>query len=295
MPVTLSDAVTRAAHTLAASGRAPDEARRDAALLARWLQGWDAAGWLARSFETAPAGFEARLGALVARRAAGVPLAYLTGTREFYGRPFHVTPAVLIPRPETELVIDEALSELDADGATPGSARPVVVDVGTGSGCLAITLALERPGLDVMATDISPTALAVAQENARTLGVAAHITFVERAFLPPLSTAPQLIVTNPPYVPETDRDSLPVEVRDHEPGLALFAGPDGLDAIRHLVPLAARALAPGGSLVMEIGVGQAAAVTRLIELTRDLALDHIASDLQSIARVVVATKRHREP
>jgi release factor glutamine methyltransferase len=281
--------VTRAAHTLAASGHAPDEARRDAALLARWLQGWDAAGWLARSFETAPAEFEARLEALVSRRAAGVPLAYLTGTREFYGRPFRVTPAVLIPRPETELVIDEALARLDESSA--GSARAPVVDVGTGSGCLAITLALERPGLDVIATDISPAALAVAGENARALGVAAHITFVEHAFLPPLPTAPHLIVTNPPYVPETDRASLPVEVRDHEPGLALFAGPDGLDAIRLLVPLAACALAAGGSLVMEIGAGQAAAVTRLIETTPDLELDHIAADLQSIPRVIVAKRR----
>jgi len=293
--VTLSEAVTRAAHTLAASSHAPDEARRDAVLLARWLQGWDAAGWLARSSEPAPAGFEERLEAVVARRAAGVPLAYLTGTREFYGRPFRVTPAVLIPRSETELVIEGALAVLDALGSSPGGARRLVVDVGTGSGCLAITLALERPGLDVIATDVSPAALAVAEENARALGVAERISFVECPFLPPLPAAPGLIVANPPYVPEIDRDTLAVEVRDHEPAVALFAGPDGLDVIRQLVPLVSQALAPGGSLVMEIGAGQADAVALLIETTRDLELDHIAADLQSIPRVIVATRRRREP
>ena len=140
----------RAAERLIASGQAPDDARRDAALLARWTLGWDVARWLVRSTESAPAEFAPAFEAVVARRAAGEPIAYLLGTREFYGRPFKVTPAVLIPRPETELVIDQALEALAASGR-PGGLRRTAVDVGTGSGCLAITLAIERPDLLVVA------------------------------------------------------------------------------------------------------------------------------------------------
>ena len=288
--MTLSEAVSQTARALVASGRAPDDGRRDAALLARWLLGWDAATWLARSIEPAPAGFEERLQEIVARRAAGVPVAHLTGTREFYGRPFRVTPAVLIPRPETELVIDEALAALAAR-ASRSDARPLVVDVGTGSGCLAITLALERPDVDVVATDLSAPALEIARDNAQTLGVAERVTFVERDLLPALPAPPDLIVSNPPYVPEAERDSLAVDVRDHEPGLALFAGQDGLDTIRRLIPLAARSLAAGGTLVMEIGAGQAPAVRELVANTPALTLDHVTPDLQGIPRVVVARQK----
>jgi release factor glutamine methyltransferase len=290
--MTLAESVTAASASLVLAGRPPDDARRDAALLARSALGWDTAAWLTRLGEAPPTGFVERFDELVRRRAAGEPIAYLVGVREFYGRAFRVTPAVLIPRPETELVVDEAIHLLDTVPAASGN-TPLVVDVGTGSGCLAITIALERPHVRVVATDVSPAALTVAGENARTLGADARIEFVTSPLLPPLSSAPHLIVANPPYVREDERATLPAEVREYEPGLALFAGPEGLDVIRELIPRAGDTLAAGGWLVMEIGAGQATAVSRIIEATPGLALDHVLGDLQSIPRVVVASKQRR--
>jgi release factor glutamine methyltransferase len=280
--LTLGDAVAGAARRLADAGRDEAEARREAALLARWRLGWDPATWLQRQRDGAPEGFDAALEALVARRARHEPMAYITGEREFFGRPFGVTPAVLIPRPETELVVDEALQWLRTDAAT---ASPLIVDAGTGSGCLAITLALEWPSARVVAVDRSAEALAVARENAERLG--APVRFVHGSWLEG-ETGVDLIVSNPPYVAERDRDALAPDVVEYEPAAALFAGPDGLDAIRALVPAAARALAPGGALLMEIGAGQNRAVADLVASSPPLAVVRIAADLQSIPRVVIA-------
>ena len=190
-------------------------ARRDAVLLHAGLRG----GTLAEGLRVRPdprrQGFRNARGS-VARRAAGVPLAYLTGTRDFYGRPFHVTPAVLIPRPETELVVDEALSELDANGWSPGGARPLGVDVGTGSGCLAITLALERPGLDVIATD----APALSRLQGARGPSASRASASSNAPPPPLPAAPRLIVSIRRMCRDRSRHA-PLEVRDHERSGAL--------------------------------------------------------------------------
>jgi release factor glutamine methyltransferase len=175
------------------------------------------------------------------QRIQGMPTQYITGTQEFFGRDFRVTPDVLIPRPETEHLIEAAL-KLPAD---------TILDVGTGSGCIAITLALETKSR-VVATDISPAALSVAKQNSRRL--AAHVDFLacdlgsalrDRSF--------DLIVSNPPYIAETDRATLQKEVRDHEPALALFAGADGLAVYARLIPEAARLLRPGGRLILELG------------------------------------------
>jgi release factor glutamine methyltransferase len=289
--LTLAEYVAVAARRLTAAGVPADESRRDAALLARSRLGWTAATWLSRSNEDAPADFAAGFEPLVARRAAREPIAYIFGEREFYGRTFEVGPAVLVPRPETELLIEEALHCLrrierlpDPSGVTiPEPVR--VLDVGTGSGCIAITLGLEAPAIRLAATDTSTAALHIARANAIRLGADDRIDFQIADLVDGIPGVFDVIVSNPPYVPDTDRASLPPEVRDHEPGGALYAGPDGLDVIRRLVPSAFAALKPGGWLAIEIGYGQAAPV---VQLFADAGFTDIraVADLQSIDRVI---------
>ncbi|MFI5177239.1 MAG: peptide chain release factor N(5)-glutamine methyltransferase [Vicinamibacterales bacterium] len=289
--MTCGECVARMVRRLVAAGRPEDDSRRDAVVLARWRLGWTAAQWLARASNEAPAGFEADLAPFIDRRARGEPVAYITGEREFFGRAFRVTPDVLIPRPETELVVEDALARLESSGTGAADrARPVIVDVGTGSGCLAVTLALERPAARVVATDISDAALDVARDNARRLG-AERIEFRPGSLLAGVGTPVDLIVSNPPYVATADRASLPVDVVSYEPASALFGGDDGLDVMRGLVPTAAAALRPGGWLVMEIGLGQAVAVERLLEAGGGWTSIRIRPDLQQIPRVVAARKR----
>jgi release factor glutamine methyltransferase len=278
--VTVGAAAEAAVHALTAAGFAPADARRDVSVLARHALGWTTAEWVTNAHAPAPAGFPETLDGLVRRRLRHEPVAYITGVREFYGREFLVTPAVLIPRPETEGIVETvATGELGnwRTGELHGG-RPVIVDIGTGSGCLAITLALEFPSAHVIATDISDDALRIARENARRLG-ASNVEFVRASLLPAQLPPVDLIVSNPPYVPERERDSLQSDVRDFEPASALFPGPDGLDVIRELVPCAAKALAPGGMLLMEIGAGQADAVTTLVAHA-GLRLVAIRPDLQ---------------
>jgi release factor glutamine methyltransferase len=286
--VTIAASVHAAIRRLTAAGVPIDEARRDAALLARAVLGWDAAQWIARQQDEAAAGFTPAFTALIDRRARREPVAYITGEREFYGRWFRVTPAVLIPRPETELLVDETLAALRAPD---GPAAPLVVDAGTGSGCIAISIALEHPSARVVGTDVCGDALAIARQNASRLG--ARVELRQGSLLAGLTAAPDAIVSNPPYVSESDRPSLPPEVRDYEPGPALFAGLDGLDVVRELVRAAASALAPGGWLLMEVGAGQAPHVARLIGATPPLRLERVRLDLQSIARVVSARRMGR--
>jgi release factor glutamine methyltransferase len=204
------------------------------------------------------------------QRIEGKPTQYITGTQEFYGRDFNVTPAVLIPRPETEHLIEAAL-------AVPASS---ILDVGAGSGCIAITLALETKAR-VTATDISPAALQVAKANAERLG--AQVRFVECDLIPEGKF--DLIVSNPPYVALTDKPTLQREVRDHEPELALYGGADGLEVYRRLIPAAERALNPNGWLMMEIGATQADAVSAMLASWRCV---EIGKDLAGLPRVVIA-------
>jgi release factor glutamine methyltransferase len=287
--VTLAECAAAAARDLAAAGQTPEDSRRDAAHLSRHLLGWAVDAWLVHRNDPAPAGFQLRLGALVARRAAHEPIAYITGTREFYGRPFAVTPAVLIPRPETELLVDAALTALGP--ACASAVRPLhVADIGTGSGCLAVTLAVECPAAHVIATDLSERALAVARTNATSLGALDRVEFRHGTLLAGPCGALDLIVSNPPYVPDADRDGLPAEVRDYEPSGALFAGQDGLDVIREILRLAAPSLRPGGTLLVEIGAGQAAAVRGLVAAAPGLAFVEFQPDLQGIPRVLVCRR-----
>ena len=281
--MTVFESTARAVRILTDAGFAPEDARADVSVLARHALGWTTTEWATRLRDGAPADLADRLADMAAKRARHEPVAYITGTREFYGRSFHVTSSVLIPRPETEGLIDEALKLRRED------ARPVIIDVGTGSGCIAITLALEWPESSVIATDISTAALDVARENAETLG-ATRIEFVHvtaNDFFPAQPDRADLIVTNPPYVSWSDRESLAADVRDYEPHPALFAGGDGLDLIRQLIPAAAKALKPEGTLLMEIGAGQAAEIAAIVT-NSGLTLAGIRPDLQGIPRIVVA-------
>jgi release factor glutamine methyltransferase len=279
----LATAAADAARHLERSGWARDTAARDAALLARHALGWTAEAWLTRQREHASDAFHQAFDALITRRSLGEPIAYLTGEREFYGRPFHVTQAVLIPRPETELVVEAALDRL------PDGQAPLVVDVGTGSGCLAITIALERAQTRVIATDISQRALDVARANAARLG-ADRVEFRRASLLEGIVRA-DLIVSNPPYVAERDRASLAREVAAFEPSEALFGGDDGFEIIRQLLPAAARTLTEGGALVMEIGAGQAGQIAELFDDVPALKVVEIRRDLQQIPRCVIAERR----
>jgi release factor glutamine methyltransferase len=208
-------------------------------------------------------------------RMQGKPLQYITKTQEFYGRPFTVTPDVLIPRPETELLIDVIMKR------RPGAKS--IVDVGTGSGAIAITLALELD-VPVIATDISIAALKVAQASAD----GANVQFMAADLLNPLADASMdVVASNPPYVPLSDRETLQREVRDWEPHLALFAGASGLDVYRRLIPEAWRVLRPGGLLALELGFGQADAVAALVS---NWCNTEIAPDLAGIPRVISCEK-----
>jgi release factor glutamine methyltransferase len=283
--------VAAARATLRQAGIPDVEADLDARLIAQWLLGWDSAQFFTSAAEEPRPTFQARYDALIARRAAREPMAYLFGGREFWGLMFEVTPGILIPRPETEIIVEAAL-QLFPDT----SAALQIADIGTGSGCLAITLAKERPAARVAATDISAVAVfRVAQQNARRHDVESRVVFAYGDLLPERLGPTfeyffDLIVSNPPYVPEGDRATLQPEVRDYEPAEALFAGPDGLDVIRRLIPAAAKRLKPGGYLVFEIGVGQDRAVTGLISATPGLRMLGLRNDLQGIPRTVVAQR-----
>jgi len=216
-------------------------------------------------------------------------MAYLYGGQEFYGRMFEVTSAVLIPRPETELIVEAALQRFPDDRAVLH-----IADIGTGSGCLAVTLAKERPAARVLATDISKAGFLVAQQNANRYGVEDRVVF---AFGDLLAEASQttfnlfdLVVSNPPYVPDGARAALQPEVRDYEPANALFAGPDGLAVIRRMIPAAEARLKTGGSLIFEIGDGQDAAVGELIAAAPGLKMVALRNDLQGIPRTIVAER-----
>ncbi len=282
--MTIADSVTRAVSTLTAAGLAATEARQDAAVLARHHLHWDLAHWLGHQRDDAPGGFEPAFMRLIARRAAHEPVAYITGEREFYGRIFAVSPAVLIPRPETELVVEEALQAIAASNA------PTIIDVGTGSGCLAITLACECPGAHVFATDVSPSALEVAMRNAMRLEVPHPIEFRHGAYFADIEDVADVIVSNPPYVPDGDRVWMAPEVADREPAVALFSGRNGLDCIIELIARAPTHLRSGGRLIIEFGHGQAEGVRQLVERNPQLTLIEIRPDLQNIPRVAVIAR-----
>lgn len=277
--------VASARQRLRDAGLSQAEADLSARVLAQHVLGWTTERLLADGRDAGPDGFDARFALAIGRRAAREPLAYITGTREFWGLALEVTPDVLIPRPETELIVAAAL-DLHPDRHGPLA----VADVCTGSGCVAIAMAHERPEWTVLATDISDPALDVARRNARRHGVDNRIHFATADLLANVQGPFDLIVANPPYVRSVDRFGLQPEVRE-EPEVALFGGPDGFDAVGRLLGQVPSRLRSGGYFIFEFGLGQDVEVEDATERTGLLSLVELRRDLQGIARTAVTVRR----
>jgi release factor glutamine methyltransferase len=284
--MTATEALQSASQRLSADPYLAENARRDAELLLLHTLDITKAALLANPARELTPTEEQTYEAAITRRLRQEPIQYITGTQEFYGLPFRVTPAVLIPRPETELLVEAVLARLPHD-------HPVsIADIGTGSGAIAIALAAHLPHATITALDLSPEALAVAQSNAAVNNITSRIRFLLSDLLSALPPSEQhahfdAIVSNPPYVPLADAPTLHPQVREHEPHTALFAGPDGLDIYRRLIPQARQALKPGGLLALEIGHGQREAIAGLLSAWHGRT---ILDDLQGIPRVALARK-----
>jgi release factor glutamine methyltransferase len=263
-------------------GPHPARARRDAETLLLHIIRRDRAALLARWNEVLDAEEAGLYVELIERRFAGEPIQYIFGETEFYGLPFQVTRDVLIPRPETEHLVEKVI-EL-AGRLT----EPRIADVGAGSGAIAVTLAAKLPDAHLTAIDLSAPALTIAEENAKRNGVS--IRFLCGDLLSPVAQERfEIVVSNPPYVPRADLATLSVEVRDYEPALALFAGDDGLEVYRRLIPAAFEVLTPGGFVALEIGYGQQPAIAALLGDTGFAQIEFLP-DLQGILRVACALR-----
>ena len=283
MPKTIAQALSEASEELNRSG--VPEARKEAAALLTHVLDVDRSFLIRNSEDMVDEAAFNRFRLLVERRTSGEPAQYITGYQDFYGRRFKVNPDVLIPRPETELLVENALSGIPfTDGFS-------VCDVGTGSGCIAITVLCERPLVRAVALDVSEGALQLARGNAEALGVADRIQFVKSDCFDALPTSAKFdsIISNPPYVSANVLPGLQREVRDHEPVVALSPGEDGLTIIRRLLIDAPAFLKPEGRLFMEIGFDQGDAVRSLVEPNVWQLVDMIP-DLQQIPRIVVLKK-----
>jgi release factor glutamine methyltransferase len=290
--MTLREAVTRATDQLDASPHLRADSHRDAVLLLLHALGICRATLHADPDRPLTRDQQAMYEALILRRVANEPIQYITGEQEFYGLTLRVSPAVLIPRPETEHLVEAVLNALKP--AELDSSKPLgILDVGTGSGAIAIALAYHLPQARLTATDISPAALELAASNAARHDLTGRIRFVESDLIEadPAALAAgeafDAIVSNPPYVPMADRDTLHPQVRDYEPATALFAGGDGLDIYRRLIPQARVALKLNGLLALEIGQGQHEAIAALLAEWNEL---RFIDDLQGIPRVALARK-----
>jgi release factor glutamine methyltransferase len=291
--VTVADAVSDAVRRLREAGgsRSP---RLDAELLLAKALGATRTELLREPGRVLPADEAAEFEALLSRRLAREPVAYILGHRAFRTIDLEVTRDVLIPRPDTETLVDVALEELRAvplAGPDPED-EPLAIDIGTGSGCIALSLATEDLFVRVVATDIDPGALAVARDNAARLGLARRVECVLSDLFHDVGERPfDLVVSNPPYIPADEYVALEPNVRDYEPRLALYGGVDGLDFYRRLVPGAALLLRPGGMLAVEVGAGQADDVAGIMEAARAFDQPRTRDDLAGVPRVVYAHRR----
>lgn len=285
MTTTISKTLLEGTQILAKAG-VPD-ARREATTLLAHVFNRDRTFLIAHGEEMVPTDLLAQFRTFVERRASGEPSQYVTGSQDFYGRTFLVSPDVLIPRPETELLIEATCKYINDQSATVS-----ICDVGTGSGCIAITLLHELRGAQAIGTDISEAAITVAEKNAQAHKVTDRVSFVisdcfDRV---PAQLSFDIIVSNPPYVSAAAVPGLQREVRDHEPLVALSPGPDGLSIIRRLIQDAPRFLKDDGLLIMEIGFDQGEATEALID-PKVLDLLTIMPDLAGIPRIVILKKR----
>ena len=275
----ICNALSAATAELATEGVA--NPRRDAELLLLHITGLSRAELISYPDRLLSADQMRRYREAVERRRQFEPVQYITGAREFYGLAFKVAPDVLIPRPETEHLVEAALERIPLD-------KPWrIADVGTGSGAIAVALAVARPLARIAATDISAAALSIAKENAVAHRVADRVSFREADLLGEIDIVYDMVVSNPPYIADAERETLDAEVKDFEPSLALFAGPTGLEIYERLIPEAFQALRPGGWLLMEIGAAQQ---LQLSQLLNDWNSVSFLPDLQGIPRVILAQR-----
>jgi release factor glutamine methyltransferase len=283
------DSIRRAlAARFAAAGL--DSPELDARLLVGAALRLDLTGLVTQGTRNLTADDTARLESLARRRLAGEPVARILGIKEFWGLPFRLSADTLVPRPDTETVVETALDHVRETRSVNDPLR--IADLGTGSGAILLALLSELPQAFGIATDISIGALRIARDNAVALGLGDRAAFVACSYASALSGPFDLIVSNPPYIPRGDIAGLSIEVREHDPARALDGGADGLDAYRALIPQAAALLQPGGAVVVEVGRGQAADVEGLMTeagFTADLTM--IWDDLAGIARVVLGRKK----
>ena len=281
----LHERLAAAREQLVRAGIQPAEAAVDVDLYARTILKWDRARLLLDLQSAVPDTLEPQFSDWLARRERFEPSAYIVGEREFWGLDFYVTPAVLVPRPETELVVEEAIAIARADGR---SLR--IADIGTGSGCIAVSVAHEVQRCTVIATDVSSGALAVARRNSERHAVDGRIHFVCTPYLDGVHPAFDVITANPPYVRTIDKRGLSPDVLQ-EPHVALFGGASGLEHIDAVLTTASQALRPGGWLVMEFGFGQEDEVRELASRRPNLFVDRTRADLQGLARTAIIQRR----
>ncbi len=265
-------------------------ARQDAELLLCSILKKDRAWLFTHSDEPLDSGNEPLFSNAIERRSRREPLQYIVGNQEFWGLDFSVTPEVLIPRPETELLVESALKILK------NVPHCSVIDVCTGSGCVAVSLAHELPGSRIFALDTSGRALDVARQNARKHAVTERIRFLEGDLFKPLEELDlratfDVITANPPYIPSGDLPALQPEVRDYEPQVALIAGPRGTEIHERIIHEARHFLKHGGSLIMEMGLGQADALVRIVAESGSYGDPEVLKDLAGIDRVFIARRR----
>ncbi len=286
--VNLSEALDQAVRTLTASGIT--NARFDADLLLARVLGRDRTWIVTHARDVLDAGPDESFRGLIARRAEREPLQYILGSQEFWGRPFKVTRDVLIPRPETELVVEAALGFLTA------VEQPTIIDLCTGSGCIAVSLAKELRSPRIFATDLSGAALTVARENAGINGCSDLIRFLEGDLFEPLRELDlqrniDCITANPPYIRSSDKSALQPEVRDFEPERALISGTEGTEFHQRIIREAGVYLKHGGMLIMEMGLGQAQDLIAMIKTAGAYGAPDVLKDLAGIDRVITARKK----
>lgn len=281
----------RRALTLQFRSAGIDSAELDARLLTGYALGLDLTGLITAAQRQLTHGESARLDDYARRRLAGEPVARIVGEKEFWGLPLQLAPATLVPRPDTETVVELALELLRAGGEPDGALR--IADLGTGTGAILLALLSELPAATGTGTDISVAALQTAAANAARAGLSDRATFIACDYASGLSGPFDLIVSNPPYIRSADIGGLAVEVRDHDPRAALDGGADGLDAYRALVPQAARLLAPGGALVVEAGEGQSGQIEALMVAAGLTPAHAPKADLAGIPRAVAGHKTAR--